>query len=143
MNEDGRELVERMHREAVERYLEQKQKERELVERVFREALEQGRVQPLPPYKPPTIHYTELPEAPPDSPLCQEWNFYRHEVGRLLADGHEGKFVLIKGEAIIGIWGTREEAKDVALQRYLMQPCLIQQVRSREPLLRISPRLRR
>jgi len=89
---------------------------------------------------PETIPYAELPPPEPDSPLSREWNFYRGEVGRLLKDGHEGQFVLIKGEQIIGIWGTREEAKTVALQKYLMQPCLIQQVRSREPIVRMSAR---
>jgi hypothetical protein len=85
---------------------------------------------------PNTIHYTELPPSLPNSPLATEWDFYRREVGRLLAEGHEGKFVLIKGEVILGIWDTREQAYDVALQKYLMEPSLIQQIRSREPLVR-------
>jgi hypothetical protein len=162
MNENGHELVEQMHREALERYQEQKRKGRDLVQAMFREALqrereqkqrqrllveqvhreaiEQGRLQPLPPVERPTIHYTELPAPQPDSQLFQEWNFYRREVGRLLAEGLEGRFLLIKGEKIIGIWDTEEEAEAVALQKYLMQPCLIHQVRSREPLVCMSVR---
>jgi hypothetical protein len=162
MNENGHELVEQMHREAAQHYLEQKQKGRDLVEAMFREALErereqkqreralveqvhreaieQGRVEPVQPYERPTIHYTELPAPQPDSQLFQEWNFYRREVERLLAEGQEGRFLLIKGENIIGIWDTEEEAEAVALQNYLMQPCLIHQVRSREPLVRMSAR---
>jgi hypothetical protein len=163
MSEDGRDLVEQAHREAVERYREQKQKGRELVEAMFRqaverererieqeralvgqrdrEAVERGHTRHLPPYEWPTIPYTELPDCKPDSPLYREWNFYRREVGRLLAEGHEGRFVLIKGEEVIGIWDTEEETRAIALQKYLMQPCLIHQIRSREPLLRLSPRL--
>jgi hypothetical protein len=118
MNENGRELVERMHREAIA----------------------QGHLQPLPPAERPSIPYTELPPSQPDSPLSQEWNFYRREVGRLLAEGQEGRFVFIKGEQIVGIWDTQKEAEAVALRRFLMRPCLIQQVRSREPLIRMSPR---
>ena len=114
MNDDGRALVEALHREAAE----------------------QARGQPWPPTERPTIHFTELPEAQPGDVLYSEWNTYRREVARLLAEGHEGKFVLIKGEQIIGLWQTRDEAKDVALQRFLMQPVLIQQVLEREPLLR-------
>ena len=87
-----------------------------------------------------TIPYTELPEARPNSPLYNEWALYREEVGRLLAEGHEGRFVLIKGKQIVGIWDTRSDAKAVALRKYLMQPCLIQQVRSREPVVRVSAR---
>jgi hypothetical protein len=111
----------------------------DLVEQLHRAIVEQG-ARPVLPQEPPTIHYTELPDAKPDSPLYQEWNYYRREVGRLLAEGHEGRFILIKGEAVVGIWDTREEAKDVALEKFLMQPCLIQQVCTREPLLRMPTR---
>jgi hypothetical protein len=92
--------------------------------------------------QPDTIPYTELPEDTSQGPGATEWNHYRREVSRLLALGHEGKWVLIKGEEVIGVWHSRDEAKAVALARYLMQPVLIRQVLSREPLLR-SPTFRR
>ena len=120
----------------MEREREHRERERALVEQVHREAIEQGRVEAPPQYEPTTIPYTELPDGKPDSPVNQEWNFYRREVGRLLAEGQEGRWLLIKGEGIIGIWDTREEAEAVALQKYLMQPCLIHRIRSREPVLR-------
>jgi hypothetical protein len=91
--------------------------------------------QPMPQPERPTIHYTELPEDT-QGPIADEWNFYRREVGRLLAEGHEGKWVLIKGEKIIAIWDTEEQAHEAALQRYLMQPVLIHQVLTREPVFR-------
>jgi hypothetical protein len=77
-----------------------------------------------------------LTEDTSGGPLSTEWNVYRREVGRLLAEGHEGRWVLIKGEEIIGLWGTREEAFTVASKRHLMQPCLVHQIQTREPLLR-------
>jgi hypothetical protein len=61
-------------------------------------------------------------------PIARKWNFYRREAGRLLAEGHEGKWLLVKGDAIIGIFDTEDEARAIALQKYLMQPCLIRQV---------------
>jgi hypothetical protein len=115
MNENGRALVEAMHREAVERL----------------------RGQSLPPVETPTIHYTELPEASPDSPLYQAWNTYRREVGRLLAEGQEGKFALIKDEVVIGLYDTWDAARAAGLQRYLLSPFLVHQVQSREPILRL------
>jgi hypothetical protein len=84
----------------------------------------------------PTIHYTELAEAPPDSPIAAEWNFYRREVGRLLAEGREGQWLLIKGEQIIGLYATHAEAYEV--QCTLIQPAVIKQVLKREPVLRIG-----
>ena len=110
--------------------------DRALVERYHRQALEQARGQPLPRPERSTIHWSELPEKPLDSPLYHEWNFYRREVGRLLAEGHEGRWVLIKGDAIVGIWDTKDEARAVALARYFSEHSLTQQIRSREPVLR-------
>jgi hypothetical protein len=117
--------------------------EREVLDQLCREESEQLRAEPPSLAPPPqTIHYTELPEDTSQGPGATERNLYRREVGRLLAHGHEGKWVLIKGEEIIGLWDSRNEAKAVALQKYLMQPVLIRQVLSREPLLR-DPTYRR
>jgi hypothetical protein len=46
--------------------------------------------------------------------------FYRHHVGRLLANGNQGKWVLIKGERLVGIWDTYEEANEA--RRFLHRP---------------------
>jgi hypothetical protein len=102
--------------------------------------IEQAGAQMPLPHEPPTIPYTDLPAGSPDSPITTEGNCYRREVARLLADGYENRWVLIKGEEIIGTWSTRQEAKAVTLERYFMQPCLIQQIRRREPLVRMSLR---
>ncbi len=84
----------------------------------------------------PTIHFTQLPEDTSGGRTAAEWNYYRREVGRLLAEGHEGKWVLIHGEEIVGIWDTQAEADQIRLQRFLMQDVLVQQIRTHEPVLR-------
>jgi hypothetical protein len=99
-----------------------------------------GPVQTLPSPEPPTIPHPELPPPSADSPIASEWNVYRREVARLLAEGQENRWVLIKGEEIIGIWDGEEEARAMAFQKYQMKPCLIQQVRSQEPIVRMSAR---
>ncbi|HEY1378215.1 MAG TPA: hypothetical protein VGF55_15555 [Gemmataceae bacterium] len=109
---------------------------RALVERYHRQVIEQFRGQPLPRPERPTVHYSELPDRAPGSALKREWDCYRREVGRLLAEGHEGRWVLIKGDTIVGIWDTAEEAEAVALAKYFMEPSLTQQIRSREPVVR-------
>jgi len=116
-----------------------KQKELDLVQwlqQEERERLLQNPPRPQPPPERPTIHWTELAEATPGSRIATEWNFYRKQVGRLLAEGHEGRWVLIKGEEIIGIWDTEKEADQVRVQRYLMQDVLLMQILEREPILR-------
>jgi hypothetical protein len=115
--------------------------EEDLVIRRHREEVERRRREGVPslrPAEPPTIPYPELPEAEPDSPLSREWNFYRREVGRLLAEGLEGRWVLIQGETLFGIWDTQADADAVRLERFLMQPVLLKQVLAREPILRIG-----
>jgi hypothetical protein len=80
----------------------------------------------------PTVHYTELLPARPESPLAVEWELYRREVCRLLAEGNEGKHVLIKGEQIIGLFDTHLEALDAGNKRFLGQSMLIHQIQTRE-----------
>jgi hypothetical protein len=71
----------------------------------------------------------------PTSPVSREWNTYRREVGRLLSEGHEGEFALIKGEEVVGLFPTFAEGIREGRARYQFQPFLVQQIREREPLL--------
>lgn len=86
--------------------------------------------------EPRSIHYTELPPAVPGSPLTTEWEFYRREVGLLLSEGRAGKWVLIKGEQVLGLFDSRWDAREEGLRRFLRQPFLVHQVQERERLLR-------
>jgi hypothetical protein len=90
-----------------------------------------------------TIHYTELVPAEPGSALAVEWEFCRREVGRLLAEGHEGQWVLIKGELILGFFETREAGIDEAYRRFPFprEAFLVHQIQVRERLIRLSSRL--
>jgi hypothetical protein len=83
-----------------------------------------------------TIPWTELPPANPNSPLAAEWETYRREVGRLLAEGLEGKHALIKGDQIIGIYETWDEARQAGLDKFLLQPHTVRPILSREPVIR-------
>jgi hypothetical protein len=85
----------------------------------------------------PTIHFTELQPARSGSQLAQEWEIYRREVGRLLSEGNEGKFILIKGDQVLGLWDTREEAMTVGRQHFPRQPFLVHQVQTRERVYRV------
>jgi hypothetical protein len=113
----------------------------DLVLRLPREEVEQIQARPPQPSRPPerpTIPSTQLPDGPPDSPIATEWNFYRRILGRLLAEGYEGKWLLIKNEEVVGIWDTEAEADTVRLERFAMQPVLMKQILAREPILRIG-----
>jgi hypothetical protein len=85
------------------------------------------------------MHWTELAENTSDWPYAAEWNFYRRLVGRLLTEGHAGRWVVIKGESLIGFWDTLAEAETAARERAL-QPVLLKRILEWEPLIRLSLR---
>lgn len=87
-----------------------------------------------------TIHYSELPASQPGSANAEEWETYRREVSRLLQDGHEGKWVLIKHSNIIGLFDDNGSALREGYRRYQQDGFLIHQVQIREPLIRLSHR---
>ena len=82
------------------------------------------------------IHWTEL-ELDTSGPLVTEWNTYCREVGRLLAEGYENHWLLIKGEDIVGIWDTRDDAFAAADQRFPSQSVLVRQILTHEPDIRL------
>jgi hypothetical protein len=91
---------------------------------------------------PHTISYRNLPPSEPDSPLAVEWEFYRKEVGRLLAEGHAGRHVLIKSAEIIGIYNSHNEAVAEGHRRYLMQAFLVHEIQTEERVFRSTFRWR-
>jgi hypothetical protein len=93
MTETGDELVRRLHQEEIER---------------MRQESETGS---LPPRE---VQYPPLPDAEPGSPMAEEWTMFKREVGRLLQEGHRGKFALIKAGQAITIWDTFYDAVQAA-----------------------------
>ncbi|MBL8794432.1 MAG: hypothetical protein JNM56_11040 [Planctomycetia bacterium] len=89
---------------------------------------------PLP--EPPTIHWTKLARADARSQLATEWNYYLTQVARLLAEGHEGRWVLIVREEVVGVYDTYPAAYRIYNERFAGKPVLLHQVLEREPILR-------
>jgi hypothetical protein len=88
---------------------------------------------------PRAIHYTQLPDPPPDDDgLAREWAVYRRELPRLLAEGQEGRFVLIKGDTLHGVWDELWDAVREGRKHYGRGPFLVHQIQEWEPVLRQS-----
>jgi hypothetical protein len=83
-----------------------------------------------------TIHWSKLPPAEPGEPLAAEWETYRREIGRLLAEGLEGKYALIRGNEIVGIYDTWDAARKAGLEKYLLEPHMVHPIISQEPVIR-------
>jgi hypothetical protein len=90
----------------------------------------------------PTIHFTQMPEPSADSPIHREAQTFRRELPRLLAEGHEGKWALIKGNEIIGLYQTLDEGYRLGRERYLLQPFIVQPVREWQFLIPTTEHLR-
>jgi hypothetical protein len=70
----------------------------------------------------------ELPDLPEGSPFAAEWRTFKREVARLLAEGHTGRFVLIKGADVVGTWPTPIEAIRAGHERFGREPFFVQEV---------------
>jgi hypothetical protein len=80
-------------------------------------------------------HYAELRPLPEDDPRAPDWNAYLREVGRLIVEGNEGRFVLLKDGRILGLFDTWHDAHAARCELSCREPFLVQQVRTYEPVL--------
>jgi hypothetical protein len=90
------------------------------------------------PPTPRSIHYTQIPDPAPDYVLAREWAVYKREMPRLLAEGHEGRFVLIKGDTLHGVWDRFWDAVAEGRKHYGRGPFMVHEILEWEPILRQS-----
>jgi len=86
---------------------------------------------------PKTIHYTQLPPSQPGHPRELEWETFRRELPRLIAEGHEGKWVLISKDRILGLYDTRFAGFDEGCRRVYYEGFLVQLVATYQPATRV------
>ena len=89
----------------------------------------------MPPPARRTLHYTELPDLPPDSPLHREWAYFRRQLPSWLAEGRAGQFALVKGDILVGFYPSFEDGLQASYERVGIVPFLLHEIRSEEPLL--------
>ena len=53
-------------------------------------------------------------------PLATEIRTYLRELPRLLAEGEEGRFVLIKGDQVLSVWDTFRDAVQASSDQFLL-----------------------
>ena len=64
--------------------------------------------------------------------LEREIETYRKELPRLLAAGQADRFVLIKGDQVVGTWSTQAEAIQAGRQRFGLEPLAVKKVDPRD-----------
>ena len=80
-----------------------------------------------------TFEPSMLPEGM-DSSLARELVTFRDKLDEML-DGHEGDFVVIKGDKIIGYHADREDAVKEVFEKFGTEAALVKKVMELEPLL--------
>jgi hypothetical protein len=61
--------------------------------------------------------------------LQKEFDFYRKHQKDLVKD-HEGRYLVIKNQSVIGVYGTREEAIQESMKEHKLGTFLVQYVQS-------------
>jgi hypothetical protein len=82
-----------------------------------------------------TIHYTQLQDPAPDAVFAEEWRTWRREMPNLLATGFEGKYIVIKGNVILGPFEDLGAALAAGHQHYALERFQVRQVFEYEPIL--------
>jgi hypothetical protein len=58
--------------------------------------------------------------------LEKELQTYRRELPKLL--GQEGKYALVQGDALAGVWDTYEDAIQAGYDKFGLKPFLVKQI---------------
>jgi hypothetical protein len=66
--------------------------------------------------------------------LADERTTYGDRLSELVRE-HEGRFVLIKGHDVVGVFGDRSEALREGYRRFGIVPFLVRQVTASEPVV--------
>lgn len=65
--------------------------------------------------------------------LRREFATYLRELPRLLAEGHEGRFAVIREDQVLSIWDTSRDALQVARERFGLEPVTVKKIDPRDP----------
>jgi len=71
-----------------------------------------------------------LPESL--KPLEREVCTYYRELPRLIEEGHEGRYALIRDDELLSIWDTLDEAATAGHDRFGFERFMTQKIRSRD-----------
>jgi hypothetical protein len=64
--------------------------------------------------------------------IKREIKTYRRELPRLLAEGQEGRVALIKGDEVVSVWDTFEDAYQAGRERFGLDVFIAQPVDPRD-----------
>ncbi len=69
-----------------------------------------------------------LPDAGTGVTLAAEWQTYKREAARLLAEGHQGRFALIKNDTVLSVWDTEGDAFQAGRLQLGREPFMVHRI---------------
>jgi hypothetical protein len=72
--------------------------------------------------------------APAGNPaLGAEFAAYLRELPRLLAEGHAGRYALLKGDEVLSVWDTQRDVLQAGYERFGLEPFAVKKIDARDP----------
>jgi hypothetical protein len=69
-----------------------------------------------------------LPDLPNNQSGAAELKAFKREAPRLIAEGHKGRFALIKGDQVCSVWDTERDAIQAGRERFGQEPFTVEEV---------------
>jgi len=79
------------------------------------------------------IDLERIPDIPEGEPYSREWQAFKREVARLMAEGQQGGFAVFQGESLVGVWDSLFLADQAGRRQCGGKPFLIQEI---QPVLK-------
>jgi hypothetical protein len=70
----------------------------------------------------------EIPDPAEGEPFADEWKTFKREVYRLMCHGGRGRFALIKGDKVVSVWDTHNDAIQAGRERFGQEPFMVQEI---------------
>jgi hypothetical protein len=52
---------------------------------------------------------------------------------RLLAEGHSGRYALLKGDEVLSVWDTQRDVLQAGYERFGLEPFTVKKIDPRDP----------
>jgi hypothetical protein len=70
----------------------------------------------------------EIPDIPAGEPFAEEWRAFKRQVHRLVSEGKTGKFAVLNGDQLVGVWDTLSDADLAGRREFGGAPFLVQEI---------------
>src|SRR5437773_787605 len=87
---------------------------------------------PRPNYR--CVHYSDLSPSKPGEVFWEEYNTYLDNLPRWLAQGLEGKWAVLTGPKVHGIFDTQEDAQQAGCQDFEPGSFCVKRIEEWEPV---------